>query len=110
MGVIGLGYVGLPLAITAANGGFAVTGFDIDPGKIVKIEAKTSYIEAVSDAALARHIDEGRFFVTTDFAGLADCDVIIICVPTPLTRHRDPDLSFVEKTSRSIAATLRAGA
>ncbi len=108
-GVIGLGYVGLPLAITLARSGFAVTGFDIDPGKIVALDAGRSYIEAVTDAALASEAKAGRFQSTSDFAQLATCDVIVICVPTPLTKHRDPDLSFVEATSRSIAATLRPG-
>jgi UDP-N-acetyl-D-glucosamine dehydrogenase len=107
VGVIGLGYVGLPLAIAAARAGFAVTGFDIDPNKIVALDAGKSYIAAVSDAALAKESSAGRFRSTTDFQKLAGCDVIIICVPTPLTKHRDPDLSFVEKTSRAIAATLR---
>jgi len=107
VGVIGLGYVGLPLAIAAARAGFVVTGFDIDPTKIVALDAGNSYIAAVSDAALAKESDAGRFGSTTDFQKLTDCDVIIICVPTPLTKHRDPDLSFVEKTSRAIAATLR---
>ena len=109
VGVIGLGYVGLPLAITIAHGGFAVTGFDIDPGKIVMIEAGKSYIEAVSDAALSRHVSDGRFQATTEFAQLSDCDVIIICVPTPLTKHRDPDLSFVVKTCNAIARHLKSG-
>jgi UDP-N-acetyl-D-glucosamine dehydrogenase len=108
-GVIGLGYVGLPLAITLARSGFAVTGFDIDPGKIVALDAGRSYIEAVTDAALASEAKAGRFHSTSDFAKLATCDVIVICVPTPLTKHRDPDLSFVEATSRSIAAALRPG-
>ncbi len=108
-GVIGLGYVGLPLAITLARSGFAVTGFDIDPDKIVALDAGRSYIEAVTDAALASEAKTGRFHSTSDFAQLATCDVIVICVPTPLTKHRDPDLSFVEATSRSIAATLRPG-
>lgn len=108
-GVIGLGYVGLPLAITLGRSGFAVTGFDIDPGKIIELDAGRSYIEAVSDEALATETKGGRFRSTTDFGELAACDVIIICVPTPLTKHRDPDLSFVEATSRSIAATLRQG-
>lgn len=108
-GVIGLGYVGLPLAIAIARSGFAVTGFDIDPNKIVSLEARRSYIDAVASDDLAAEIDGQRFSATTDFAGLAACDVIVICVPTPLTRHRDPDLSFVEATSRSIAAHLRAG-
>jgi len=108
-GVIGLGYVGLPLAIAIARSGFAVTGFDIDPKKIVSLDARRSYIDAVTSDDLAAEIDGRRFCATTDFAGLAACDVIVICVPTPLTKHRDPDLSFVEATSRSIAEYLRSG-
>ncbi|PZU21002.1 MAG: nucleotide sugar dehydrogenase [Shinella sp.] len=108
-GVIGLGYVGLPLAMSMARGGFTVTGFDIDPAKIEAIEARESYIEAVPSAILKGEVEAGRFAATCDFAGLAVCDVIAICVPTPLTRHRDPDLSYVEKTCRQIAATLRPG-
>jgi UDP-N-acetyl-D-glucosamine dehydrogenase len=108
-GVIGLGYVGLPLAITLARSGFRVTGFDVDPAKIIALDARSSYIEAVSDTALTAEIAAGRFRSTDDFSQLAACDVIVICVPTPLTKHRDPDLSFVEATSRSIAATLRPG-
>lgn len=109
VGVIGLGYVGLPLAMTVARGGFTVTGFDIDPQKMVAIEAGRSYIEAVSDEVLTAETQAGRFRATDDFAGLGACDVIVICVPTPLTRHRDPDLSFIVKTSEAIAATLRPG-
>jgi len=109
VGVIGLGYVGLPLAITIANSGFAVTGFDVDPAKIVMIDQGKSYIEAVPDVALAQHVASGQFRATTDFVALGDCDVLIICVPTPLTKHRDPDLSFVIKTCEAIAATLRDG-
>ena len=109
VGVIGLGYVGLPLAMTAARAGFPVTGFDIDASKIVSIDAGRSYIEAVPHAVLADLVKDRRFSATTDFEGLAACDVIVICVPTPLTRHRDPDLSFVTRTSQSIARTLRSG-
>jgi len=109
VGIIGLGYVGLPLAMTIARAGFTVTGFDIDPSKIVALDAGRSYIEAVHDHVLSAESAAGRFRSTTDFALLARCDVIVICVPTPLTRHRDPDLSFIVKTSRQIAATLRAG-
>ena len=108
-GVIGLGYVGLPLAMAIARAGFPVTGFDIDPSKIVALDARRSYIDAVSDGVLARETDAGRFTSTTDFSGLAACDVIIICVPTPLSAHRDPDLSYVTRTCDSIAATLRPG-
>lgn len=109
VGVIGLGYVGLPLAMTAARAGFAVMGFDIDPAKIVSIEVGRSYIEAVADHVLAEFVAARRFSATTDFEALSRCDVIVICVPTPLTRHRDPDLSFVTRTSQSIARTLRPG-
>lgn len=108
-GIIGLGYVGLPLAMAIARSGFPVTGFDVDPKKIVAIEARRSYIDAVTSADLQAEIDAGRFDATTEFTSLADCDVIVICVPTPLTKHRDPDLSFVETTSRSIAEHLRPG-
>jgi UDP-N-acetyl-D-glucosamine dehydrogenase len=108
-GIIGLGYVGLPLAVAIARSGFTVTGFDIDPKKIVSLDARRSYIDAVTHSDLAVEIDAGRFAATTDFSGLAECDVIVICVPTPLTKHRDPDLSYVEATSRSIAEHLRPG-
>lgn len=109
VGVIGLGYVGLPLAMTAARAGYTVTGFDIDPAKTVDIEAGRSYIAAVSDTVLREFVSSGRFSATTEFQGLAACDVIVICVPTPLTRHRDPDLSFVTRTSEAIAQHLHVG-
>ena len=108
-GIIGLGYVGLPLAMAIARSGFPVTGFDIDPKKIVALDARKSYIDAVTDDALSAEIAAGRFGATTEFAGLKQCDVIVICVPTPLTKHRDPDLSYVEATSRAIAEHLRPG-
>ncbi|WP_438752391.1 nucleotide sugar dehydrogenase [Pararhizobium sp. O133] len=107
--VIGLGYVGLPLAITVARAGFPATGFDIDPQKIVAIDAGRSYIEAVPDDILSTETVEGRFRATTDFARLADCDIVVICVPTPLTKHRDPDLSFITRTCDRIAETLKPG-
>jgi UDP-N-acetyl-D-glucosamine dehydrogenase len=109
IGVIGLGYVGLPLAMAMAGGSFPTLGFDIDPGKIETLNGGTSYIEAVADDVLAKAVSEGKFRATGDFAELADCDVIIICVPTPLTRHREPDLSFIENTTRAIAERLRSG-
>ncbi len=107
--VIGLGYVGLPLAMAFARAGYSVMGFDIDPKKITAIETDRSYIEAVPDETLAAERAAGRFSATCDFQRLGDYDIVAICVPTPLTANRDPDLSFVEKTSRAIAATLRAG-
>jgi UDP-N-acetyl-D-glucosamine dehydrogenase len=107
IGVIGLGYVGLPLAITAAARGGKVVGFDVDPGKMTLLDAGTSYIEAVAESTLREVSADGRFRWTTDFAGLAACDVIIVCVPTPLTRHREPDLSYVTDTARVIAKHLK---
>ena len=101
VGVIGLGYVGLPLAVTAAKAGFPVTGFDVDPTKMTRLDAGESYIEAVEDSDLAEV--QGRFDWSTDFSGLAGCDVIVICVPTPLTRQREPDLSYIEQTAETIA-------
>ena len=107
--VIGLGYVGLPLGMSIARAGFTVMGFDIDASKIDAIDARKSYIEAVPDHILEAECEAGRFSATTDFLQLADYDVIAICVPTPLTRHRDPDLSFVENTCRQISRSLRPG-
>lgn len=108
-GVIGLGYVGLPLAMSISRAGFETLGFDIDPEKILRIDAGKSYIEAVADDVLAAETSSNRFSATTDFGRLKECDVIAICVPTPLTRYRDPDLSYVENTCTEIAKTLRKG-
>ena len=107
--VIGLGYVGLPLAITAAGRGFRVTGFDTDPAKGEKLARGESYIEAVAAGTLKEVTASGAFDWTTDFARLAEVDVIVICVPTPLTRYREPDLSYVENTGRTIAAHMTPG-
>lgn len=107
VGVIGLGYVGLPLAVTAAKAGFNVTGFDVDKSKLEHLDAGQSYIEAVQDTDLAAVA--GHFDWSTDFAGLKACDVIVICVPTPLTRQREPDLSYVTKTTEVIAQHISPG-
>lgn len=101
VGIIGLGYVGLPLAVTAAKRGFPVTGFDIDPAKVLRLKAGQSYIEAVTEDDLG-----GVAGWTGDFSQLAAMDVIVICVPTPLTEHRDPDLSYVRATAEEIARHL----
>lgn len=103
VGVIGLGYVGLPLAVTAATQGFPVVGFDVDVSKFDELERGQSYIEAVTNEALNEVVKADRLSWTSDFARLAACNVIVICVPTPLTRHREPDLSYVEATARMIA-------
>jgi UDP-N-acetyl-D-glucosamine dehydrogenase len=105
VGIIGLGYVGLPLAMTVVKQGYPVTGFDIDPTKMVRLAAGQSYIEAVADSDLVAFASSTRW--TADFALLAEMDVIIICVPTPLTAHRDPDLSYVTSTSEQIARHIK---
>jgi len=107
VGVIGLGYVGLPLAAATARRGMRTIGFDIDPAKTVELNAGRSYIEAVTSSELQALVSDGRFCATHDFDQLATCDVIVICVPTPLNRHREPDLSYIETTAREIAKRLR---
>ena len=109
VGVIGLGYVGLPLAVTTAERGFPVTGFDVDPGKMALLDRGESYIGAVLPETLQRVTQAGKFAWTTDFSRLQACDVIVICVPTPLTRHREPDLSFIENTAEVISRNLKPG-
>jgi UDP-N-acetyl-D-glucosamine dehydrogenase len=106
-GIIGLGYVGLPLAAAAARAGFRTIGFDVDPSKIATLNAGNSYIDAVPSEVLAGHVGSGAFRATAAFADLASCDVIVICVPTPLSRQREPDLQFVNQTARTIAQYLR---
>jgi UDP-N-acetyl-D-glucosamine dehydrogenase len=108
-GIIGLGYVGLPLAAAVARGGFRVLGFDIDESKVELINAGTSYIEAVPTEDLAAHVTAGKLRATGDFSELAQCDVIVICVPTPLSKQREPDLRFVVNTAQIIARHLREG-
>ncbi|MDR3416671.1 MAG: nucleotide sugar dehydrogenase [Nevskia sp.] len=108
VGVVGLGYVGLPLALRFAEAGIKTVGFDIDPEKPRKLAAATSYINYIPDAAIAAALAAG-FEATTDFARSRDADALIICVPTPLDRHREPDLSYVLDTARELARHLRAG-
>jgi UDP-N-acetyl-D-glucosamine dehydrogenase len=107
--IIGLGYVGLPLAMAVARGGLRVTGFDVDVTKPPVLNAGKSYIGAVPDSELAKHLASKKFDATNDFSLMKNCDVIVICVPTPLDRHREPDLSYIEASGRQIAATLRPG-
>jgi len=109
VGIIGLGYVGLPLANVFHRAGFHVVGFDIDPKKVELLQAGTSYIGHISDERVVELCSNGRFQPTTDFSRISSVDTISICVPTPLTEYRDPDLSFVEATARNIAPHLRPG-
>ena len=109
LGVLGLGYVGLPLAAEAARAGFNVLGFDIDGDVVAGINAGRSHVQDVDDAVLAPLVAEGRIAATTDMARLGECDAISICVPTPLSKIKDPDLSYVVAAARAIAAALRPG-
>jgi UDP-N-acetyl-D-glucosamine dehydrogenase len=108
IGVIGLGYVGLPLSLLFAEAGFKVTGFDIDEKKVADLEAGRSYIFRVP-AEEIQGAREKEMRATTDFSRLSDMDVIIMCVPTPLREHREPDLSYVENTAKAVAPWLQDG-
>jgi len=107
VGVIGLGYVGLPLVLRFGEVGFRVMGFDVDATKVKQLNDGTSYIEHVPTPRVQALVGAGRFEATADQGRLAEPDAVIICVPTPLTRHRDPDLRYVEQTADAVAATLR---
>ncbi len=109
IGVIGLGYVGLPLAVEFAKKGFDVTGFDVDQAKVAELNAGRSYILDVATSDVADAIRAGRLRATTDMAQLHDMDVIDICVPTPLRKTRDPDLSYVVQAVDAVKARLRRG-
>ena len=109
VGVIGMGYVGLPLALAAAAAGFRTLGFDIDAAKVAGLNDGASHLCHISAGSIRAALADGRFTATSDFRRLAEPDAILICVPTPLGRHREPDLSFVENTAREIALRLRAG-
>ena len=109
IGVIGLGYVGLPLAVELGQAGFRVIGFDVDDSKISTLGQGVSYIGDVESADLKAQIDAGRFEATTDFNQLADVDVINICVPTPLRKTRDPDVSFIASAVAEIRKHLHEG-
>ena len=109
VGVIGLGYVGLPLCLAAARAGLHVVGFDIDADKPITLMRGETYLEHIPAADVATAVASGRFRATTDFDGLAQVDAILICVPTPLTRQREPDLSFIRTTTQEIAKRLSPG-
>ena len=108
VGVIGLGYVGLPLSLLLSGAGFQVTGFDIDEKKIADLEAGRTYIIKIPQEEIQTARAQG-LRATTDFSKLSEQDVVILCVPTPLTEHREPDLSFIEKTAQSAAPWIREG-
>ena len=109
VGVIGLGYVGLPLVLAFHDAGFRTIGFDVDSAKVEALAAGRSYIRHVPEERIAAMAREGRFGATADFSRAAEADALLICVPTPLGRYREPDTSYVEATARALAPHLRAG-
>lgn len=108
VGIVGLGYVGLPLALLFSEERFAVTGFDIDAAKVQALNSSRSYIYRIPQTEIAAAREKG-FSATNDYARAAEMDAIIICVPTPLNEYREPDLSYIENTARAVAPYLRAG-
>jgi UDP-N-acetyl-D-glucosamine dehydrogenase len=109
VGVVGLGYVGLPLIRAFIAAGYRTMGFDVVPQKVKRLLAGESYIGHIPSAWIAECVKSGKFVPTADMSRMAEADALLICVPTPLSESRDPDLSFVEGTARQIAATLRPG-
>ena len=109
IGIVGLGYVGLPLALRYAEAGFRVLGFDIDPAKVAKLNSGRSYIEHIPAAKIAATVSDGLFSATTDFSRIGEVEAVILCVPTPLNKYREPDMSFVIDTTDAVKPYLRAG-
>src|ERR1700681_1381469 len=109
VGIIGCGYVGLPLALRFAEAGHKVTGFDTDPNKVSMLNAGKSYIEHIPQNMIQQFVNSRHFSATSDFAKLKEVDAILICVPTPLDERREPDLSYVEQTAISIYPYLQKG-
>src|SRR6266705_3641524 len=109
IGIVGLGYVGLPLVLRFGEEHFPVLGFDVDPTKVRQLNAGESYIHHIPAARLQTLVQKGQFEATSDLQRLGEADCIIICVPTPLTTNKDPDLQYIEKTGDAVAATLRKG-
>jgi UDP-N-acetyl-D-glucosamine dehydrogenase len=109
IGIIGLGYVGLPLVLRFGEEGFKIIGFDVDPQKVTKLNAGESYIRHIDGGRLHSLVNAKAFEATSDFTRLGEADCVIICVPTPLTEKKDPDLQYIENTGNALLKTLRKG-
>ena len=107
--IVGLGYVGLPLSLQFARGGANVLGLDIDQSKITSLLAGQSYIHHIPSAAIAEQVNAKKFDASTDFSRVKEVDAVIICVPTPLNKNREPDISYIIKTGESIAPHMKRG-
>jgi UDP-N-acetyl-D-glucosamine dehydrogenase len=110
VGIVGLGYVGLPLSVAFADAGLSVIGVDADPDKVATLEAGDSYIEDVPADRVRDLLGSGQLYPTTDYAALREVEAVLICLPTPLDEHREPDLSIVVAGTEAVAENLRAGA
>jgi UDP-N-acetyl-D-glucosamine dehydrogenase len=108
-GVVGLGYVGLPLAVQLARSGYRVLGFDVSESVVQSVNAGRSHVKDITSAQLAEFVGRGRLSATSDMSQLSECDAISVCVPTPLSKTRDPDVSYVVAASEAISRTLRRG-
>src|SRR5438309_57922 len=109
IGVIGLGYVGLPLIVEFCSNGFNAIGFEVDARKADEINAGRSYIVDVTSQDVKKCVDGGRLTATTDFGKLNECDAIVVCVPTPLRKTKDPDMSYILTAGKEIQKSLRRG-
>ncbi|NJD60648.1 MAG: UDP-N-acetyl-D-glucosamine dehydrogenase, partial [Anaerolineae bacterium] len=109
IGILGLGYVGLPLAAAFVEAGFKVTGIDPDPRKVNTLNQGVSYVQDVASEQIAKHLKLGKLSATTDFSALVDCDAVSICVPTPLRKTGDPDMSFILSATDELARYIHPG-
>ena len=109
VGVIGLGYVGLPLVLLFEENGFPVLGFDVDASKTEMLNRGESYIRHIGVNRIRKAFTTENVLATTDFQRLAECDAVIVCVPTPLGPHREPDLKYIRMTAETIVTQLRPG-
>jgi UDP-N-acetyl-D-glucosamine dehydrogenase len=109
VGIVGLGYVGLPLAVEFAKAGFSVTGIDLQESKVARVNLGDSYIQDISSAELRQLVESGRLHATSDFSAIAELDTVNICVPTPLRKTKDPDMSYIVSACQEIARYLHPG-
>lgn len=109
IGVIGMGYVGLPLLLEFVEKDFFTVGFDIDPSKVKKLNSGISYIKHIPSEKIKEGLDRGKFKTTEDFSQIKEVDCILVCVPTPLGKHREPDITYIDKTSEAISQYLQKG-
>src|SRR5215470_11574250 len=109
VGIVGLGYVGLPLAVEFAKAGFEVTGIDLLESKVARLRAGESYVQDVSSKEVSSLVDAGKIRATTDFSAIAELDTINICVPTPLRKTKDPDMSFIDSACQEISRYFHRG-